>query len=46
MSKAEIAAVNRRFEDASAKGDVETLAALYTSDAICLPPDGPFVRRP
>ena len=44
MSQAEIVAVNRRFEDAAEKGDVDAIAALYTNDAIALPPDGPFVR--
>lgn len=44
MSQMEIAAVNRSFEDAAAKGDLDGLASLYTSDAIALPPDGPLVR--
>lgn len=44
MSKAEITAVNRTFEDAARKGDLETLASLYTPNAIVMPPDGPFVR--
>ena len=44
MSRSEIAAVNRMFEEAAGKGDLETLASLYTKDAVCLPPDGPFVR--
>ena len=44
MSAADIAAVNRRFEDAAAKGDVAAIAALYTRNAIALPPDGPLVR--
>jgi uncharacterized protein (TIGR02246 family) len=44
MSKAEISAVNRTFEEAARKGDLERLASLYTPDAIALPPDGPFVR--
>jgi len=44
MSQAEISQVNRTFEDAARKGDLDTLASLYTRDAIALPPDGPFVR--
>jgi uncharacterized protein (TIGR02246 family) len=44
MSTTEIAAVNRAFEEAVRKGDVDRLAQLYTQDAIALPPDGPFVR--
>jgi uncharacterized protein (TIGR02246 family) len=44
MSTTDIAAVNRAFEEAVRKGDVERLAQLYTKDAIALPPDGPVVR--
>jgi len=44
MSRSEIAAVNRMFEEAAGKGDLEGLASLYTKDAVALPPDGPFVR--
>jgi len=44
MSLSEIAAVNRQFEDAARKGDLDRLASLYTSDAIALPPDGPVVK--
>jgi uncharacterized protein (TIGR02246 family) len=44
MSQSEIAAVNRQFEDAARKGDLERLASLYTRDAIALPPDSPMVR--
>jgi len=40
MSRSEIAAVNRMFEEAAGKGDLESLAALYTRDAVALPPDG------
>jgi len=43
MSQQEIAAVNREFEDAARKGDMDRLAALYTTDGMALPPDGPFV---
>jgi len=44
MSRAEITAVNRMFEEAAGKGDLEALASLYTKDAMALPPDGPLVR--
>jgi uncharacterized protein (TIGR02246 family) len=44
MSQVEIAAVNRQFEDAARKGDLDRLASLYTPDAIALPPDGPLVK--
>jgi uncharacterized protein (TIGR02246 family) len=44
MSRADIAAVNRQFEDAARKGDLDWLASLYTFDAIALPPDGPIVK--
>ena len=32
------------FEAAARKGDTERLAALFTVDAISMPPDGPFVK--
>jgi uncharacterized protein (TIGR02246 family) len=44
MSQAEIAAVNRAFEDAARRGDFDRVASLYTADAMVLPPDGPFVK--
>ena len=44
MSQADIAAVNRQFEEAARKGDLDRLASLYTPDAIALPPDGPMVK--
>ena len=44
MSLSEIAAINRQFEDAARKGDLDRLASLYTPDAIALPPDGPQVK--
>ena len=44
MSRSEIAAVNRQFEDAARKADLDRLASLYTPDAMALPPDGPFVK--
>ena len=44
MSRADIASVNRQFEEAARKGDVDRLAALYTPDAMAFPPDGPTVK--
>ena len=44
MSQSEIAAVNRSFEEAAGRGDLDRLASLYTTDAIALPPDGPLVK--
>jgi uncharacterized protein (TIGR02246 family) len=44
MSQAEITAVNRMFEDAVRRRDLERMASLYAADAIALPPDGPIVR--
>jgi uncharacterized protein (TIGR02246 family) len=44
MSQSEISAVNRQFEEAARKGDLDRLASLYTPDAIALPPDGPLVK--
>lgn len=44
MSTTEIAAINRAFEEAVRKGDADRLAQLYTSDAMVMPPDGPFVK--
>jgi len=44
MSRSEIAAVNRQFEDAARHGDLDRLASLYTPDAVALPPDGPVVK--
>jgi uncharacterized protein (TIGR02246 family) len=44
MSRSEITTVNRQFEEAARKGDLDRLAALYTPDAIALPPDGPMVK--
>ena len=44
MSKADIGTVNRKFEDAARKGDLDRLASLYTPDAMALPPDGALVR--
>lgn len=44
MSRTDIAAVNRAFEEAANERDTERLAALYTADAIVMPPDAPFVK--
>lgn len=44
MSRNEIAAVNRQFEEAARKGDLDRLASLYTADAMALPPDAPVAR--
>jgi uncharacterized protein (TIGR02246 family) len=44
MSQSEIAAVNRQFEEAARKGDLDRLASLYTPDAMALPPDGALVK--
>jgi len=43
MSLSEITAVNRQFEAAARSQDLDGLAALYTADAMALPPDGPIV---
>jgi uncharacterized protein (TIGR02246 family) len=44
MSAAEIATVNRSFEDAVRRGDVDAIAELYEPDALVLPPDSPIVK--
>src|SRR6202022_3899191 len=44
MSRTDIGAVNRTFEEATRKRDSDGIAALYTADAIVMPPDGPFVK--
>ena len=44
MSLIEIGKVNRMFEDAVRAQDPDRLAALYTGNAIALPPDGPIAR--
>jgi uncharacterized protein (TIGR02246 family) len=44
MSRSAIAAVNRQFEEAARKGDLERLASLYTPDAVALPPDSTLVK--
>lgn len=44
MSLSDITAVNRQFEAAARSQDLDGLAALYTPDAMVLPPDGPIVK--
>jgi uncharacterized protein (TIGR02246 family) len=44
MSRSEIQSLNRMFEDAIRKQDAGAVAALYTPDAIVMPPDAPFVK--
>ena len=43
MSRTDIAAVNRAFEEAARKRDTDRIAGLYTENAIVMPPDAPFV---
>jgi uncharacterized protein (TIGR02246 family) len=44
MSRTDITVVNRAFEGAARARDTDRIAALYTTDAIVMPPDGPFVK--
>ncbi|HEY7635308.1 MAG TPA: SgcJ/EcaC family oxidoreductase [Gemmatimonadales bacterium] len=44
MSRADIATVNRMFEEAARKSDANRMASLYTQDAMALPPDGPVIK--
>ena len=44
MSRTDIATVNQAFEEAARGRDTERIAALYTTDAIVMPPDAPFVE--
>lgn len=44
MDAEAIAAVNRRFEGLVAAGDPAGLAALYTEDALLMPPGMPAAR--
>ena len=44
MSKADIRATNDAFERASIEGDADAMAAVYTDDAIVLPPDAPVIE--
>ena len=44
MALIEIGKVNRLFEEAVRAQDPDRIAALYSGNAIALPPDGPVVR--
>jgi ketosteroid isomerase-like protein len=44
MSRTDIEAANRAFEDAVRRQDTQKLGTFYTVDAIAMPPDGPFVK--
>jgi uncharacterized protein (TIGR02246 family) len=44
MSAAEIASANRSFEDAVHRSNLDTIADLYETDAVVLPPDGPTIK--
>ena len=44
MSESDIRLVNEAFERAALDGDADAMAAVYTNDAIVLPPDGPVVE--
>ena len=44
MSEAEIAQANRKLEQAIANADADAMAALYTTDGVCLPPDAGMVK--
>jgi len=39
-----IEAANAKFSEAFARGNTEAIAAMYTSDAIVLPPDSEMIR--
>jgi uncharacterized protein (TIGR02246 family) len=39
-----IEAANAKFSEAFARGDAQALAAMYTSDAIVLPPESEMIR--
>ena len=43
-ARAAIEAANAKFSEAFARGDAKALAAMYTSDAIALPPDSEMIR--
>ena len=43
QGRAEVGEANRRFMEAFERGDAASVAALYTEDAVALPPDGPMV---
>ena len=44
MSASDIAGINRQFEEAVRKGDLDRLASLYTPDAMAVPPDSRVVK--
>ena len=44
MSAEAIASTNRTFEEAARRGDAKGMAAVYTSDGVAMPPDGPIVK--
>jgi uncharacterized protein (TIGR02246 family) len=41
--RAEVDEANRRFMEAFERGDAASVAALYTEDAVALPPDAPMI---
>jgi uncharacterized protein (TIGR02246 family) len=41
--RAEVDEANRRFMEAMERGDARSVAALYTEDAVVLPPDAAMV---
>jgi uncharacterized protein (TIGR02246 family) len=43
-AQAAIEAANAKFSEAFARGDAKALSAMYTSDAIALPPDSEMIR--
>jgi ketosteroid isomerase-like protein len=45
-AKSGIAATNKKFEAAAAKGDAAAVAALYTADAWVMPPNGTLTKGP
>ena len=44
--QADIASINRQFEKKFASGDAPGMAALYTRDAMLLPPGAPMQQGP
>ena len=43
QGRAEVDEANRRFMEAMGRGDAASVAALYTEDAVVLPPDAPMI---
>jgi uncharacterized protein (TIGR02246 family) len=43
-ARAAIEAANAKFSEAFARGDAKALSAMYTSDAIALPPDSEMIH--